>query len=207
MTLSDPADMTLSNSGEMVELWEAPFFEQPVKDDEQLPLAELQAAAQARGFEAGKSEGMAQGLAQAQQIVSRLSALLQEMAAPYQSLDVVITKELADIAMQLAKQIVRRELSIDSAAVVELVEQAISTLYKLDGEIVIFLNPADAQLLSGFAPEVLEGKTWKVIEDDSLSVGGVQVKTPSSFVDASVERQLETLFDSLLVSTAPEAGR
>lgn len=197
--------MTLSDSTDLVELWEAPFFEQPVKEGEQLPLAELEAAARARGFEEGKAEGMAQGLAQAQEIVTRLSALTQAMAAPYETLDVVVTKELADMAMQLAQHIVRRELAIDSGAVVEIVEQAIATLYKLDGEIVIFLNPADAQLLQGFSPEVLEGKTWKVIEDESLSVGGVQVKTPSSFVDASVERQLETLFDSLLVSTAHEA--
>lgn len=198
--------MTSSDSTDLVELWEAPFFEQPAKEGEQLPLADLEAAAKARGYEEGKAEGLAQGLAQAQEIVSRLSALAQAMAAPYETLDVVVTKELADMAMQLARHIVRRELEIDSSAVVEVVEQAIATLYKLDGEIVIFLNPADAQLLKGFSPEVLEGKTWKVIEDDALSVGGVQVKTPSSFVDASVERQLETLFDSLLVSSAHEAA-
>ncbi|MFK7974635.1 MAG: FliH/SctL family protein [Halioglobus sp.] len=197
--MSDPSDK--------VEVWEAPFFEQPVREGEHLPLAELEAAAEQRGFETGQAAGMAQGLSEAQQIVSRLNSLAQEMATPYQNLDSVVTKELADVAMHLAQQIVRRELTIDSATVVETVEQAIATLYKLDGEIVIFLNPADAALMQGYSPETLDGKTWKIIEDESMSVGGCQVKTPSSFVDASIEKQLETLFETLLVSPAHEADQ
>lgn len=197
----------MSDSIDRVEVWEAPFFEQPITDEDHLPLAEREAAAEQRGFESGQAAGMAQGLAEAQQIVSRLGALAQEMAAPYESLDDVVTKELADVAMHLARQIVRRELTIDSTSVVEIVEQAIETLYKLDGEIVIFLNPVDAALLHDFSPETLEGKSWKIIEDESMLVGGCQVKTPSSFVDASVERQLETLFETLLVSTAHEPGQ
>ena len=42
--------MILSESGESVELWEAPFFEQPPSAEEQLPLAELEAAARAKGM-------------------------------------------------------------------------------------------------------------------------------------------------------------
>lgn len=198
--------MILSDPGDLVQLWEAPFFEQPAKGEEQLPLAELEAEARQRGFETGKAEGMAQGLAEAQQIISRLRAVAQEMVSPYENLDVIVTKELADVAMHLARQIVRRELTIDSSNILEVVEQAVTTLYKLDGEIVIFLNPADAALMAEFSPEVLEGKTWKIVEDDSLSLGGCQVKTPSSFVDASIERQMETLFASMLAPPDREAG-
>lgn len=198
--------MTLSDSQDTVELWEAPFFEQPLKDGERLPLAELEAAAKQRGFDAGKAEGLAQGMAEAQAVVARLQAIAQELVSPYENLDVIVTKELSEVAMHLAEKIVRRELSIDSSAVVELVEQAVATLYKLDGEIIIFLNPADAALMRDFSPEALEGKTWKIVEDESLSVGGCQVKTPSSFVDASVERQLDTLFAGLLGAPDQKAG-
>jgi len=198
--------MILSESGESVELWEAPFFEQPPSAEEQLPLAELEAAARAKGFAEGKAEGRAEGVAEAQQIVSRLRSLANEMASPYETLDAVVSRELAELAMQLATRIVRRELEIGPSNVSEIVEQAIGTLYKLDGEVIIFLNPVDAALLRDFSTEALEGKSWKIIEDDSLAVGGCQVKTPSSFVDASVKQQLETLCDSLLSSQESDSA-
>jgi flagellar biosynthesis/type III secretory pathway protein FliH len=37
-----------------------------------------------------------------------------------------------------------------------------------------------------------------VVEDSSIGVGGCQVKTANSFVDASVERQMESVFGQLL---------
>ena len=195
----------MSESGESVELWEAPFFEQPMADQEQQSLAELQAEARSRGFEEGKAEGLAQGQAEVQALVNQLQSLLTQMSSPYQSLESVVTKELADLAMHLAGSIVRRELSVDSTHIEQIVEQALDTLYKLDGEVVIFLNPADAVVMRDFTVEALEGKSWKIVEDDSLAAGGCQVKTPSSFVDASVQRQLETLFDSLLLSQEQES--
>ena len=36
------------------------------------------------------------------------------------------------------------------------------------------------------------------MEDASLSPGGCQVKTPTSFVDGSVEKQMEVIFANLI---------
>jgi len=190
----------LSDQGEVIQLWEAPFFEQPESLDSPPASAELEAMAQARGFQAGKEEGLASGRAEAEGIVNSLTALIEQMAQPFLGLEPLITKELVQMAMLLAERIVRRELTIDSSMVTDIVTKAMSTLYKLEGDIVIFLNPVDADLVREFAPESLEGKSWKVVEDAGLSPGGCQVKTPTSFVDASVEKQLEEVFANLVES-------
>ncbi len=195
----------MSESGPSVEVWEAPFFEQP-SSEERKPLAEIEAAARAQGFEQGRSEGLAQGLAEAEHIVARLRSLASQMAAPYTGLEDLVAKELTQLSTQLARRIVQRELSVDSSHIAAVVEQALETLYRLEGEVVIFLHPTDAALLRDFSPEALEGKTWKITEDESIAAGGCQVKTPSSFVDASVEKQLETLFDSLVNAQDPDPG-
>ena len=193
----------MSDSGERVQLWEAPFFEQPLAAQSQAPVAELRALAQAQGYQMGKEEGLAAGIAEAQEIVSRMLAVADEFAEPFRGLDSLVSKELARMAMLLAKQIVRRELTIDSTVVADIVTQAMSTLYKLDGEIVVFLNPEDAAYVRELSPtpEVLEGKSWKIVEDEGLSPGGCQVKTPTSFVDASVENQMEVIFSNLIESS------
>lgn len=190
----------MSDSPPVVERWQAPYFEatQPVE-----PRPDPQgsrAMAQAQGFQLGKNEGLAAGRAEAEQIVASLTAVADQMAAPFSRLDAVVGRELARLAMVLAERIVRRELALDSAVVSEVAAEALSTLYKLEGEVVIFLNPADAQHVRDFSPESLEGKSWKIVEDPALHPGGCQVKTPTSFVDASVEQRIGAVFEELLKS-------
>lgn len=191
----------MSDQGDTVELWKAPFFEQPAASSASpVAPAEQEALVQARAFLVGKEEGLESGRAEAQEIVNSLTVLAEEFVHPFRGLDALVTKELAQLAMRLAEQIVRRELTIDSSVVTDIVAEAMGTLYKLEGDIVVFLNPADAELVRQFAPESLEGKSWKVVEDAGLLPGGCQVKTPTSFVDASVEKQIEEVFSNLLES-------
>lgn len=194
---------TLSDSGELVQRWQAPFFEKSLPaSPSQAPVAGLKALAQAQGYQVGKEEGLAAGISEAGEIVSRMTDVADALAKPFRGLDALVATELARMAMLLAKQIVRRELTIDSTVVADIASQAMSTLYKLDCEIVVFLNPVDAAYVRELspAPEVFEGKSWKIVEDDNLSPGGCQVKTPTSFVDASVENQMEVIFSNLIQS-------
>ncbi|GAB5453007.1 MAG: hypothetical protein Hals2KO_33350 [Halioglobus sp.] len=188
----------MSDSGGPVELWNAPYFEQTTPANAQADPAERESVAQALGFKAGRDEGFAAGKQEAERIVAALTSVADSMAQPYKDLDEIVTRELVSMAMQLAEQIARRELSIDAHIVEGLVEEALATLYKLEGEIVIFLNPSDAKLIEEFSPESLEGRNWKVVEDPNLQPGGCQVKTPTSFVDASVEKRIETVFASVI---------
>jgi flagellar assembly protein FliH len=191
----------LSDPSETFQRWEAPFFEQPEEQAVQIPLPELEALAQAKGFQAGKEEGLESARKEAEDIVRRLSGIAQEMSQPFRTLDATVTKELAEMAMLVAQKIVKRELSIDSKVVADVFTEALQTLYKLEGEIVIFVNPADALVIRDLAGETLEGKRWKVVEDAALLPGGCQVKTATSFVDGSVERQMEVIFASLIESS------
>ncbi|MAT95201.1 MAG: hypothetical protein CME59_21730 [Halioglobus sp.] len=189
----------MSDPGSSVELWNAPPFEQTAAESgDQSSAGEREALAQAMGFQSGHKEGFAAGKLEAQQIIASLLSVADQMAQPYRELDEIVTRELAQMAMLLARQIVRRELSVDTQIIEGLVEEALATLYKLDGETIIFLNPADAKLLQDFAPESLEGKDWKIVEDANLQAGGCQVKTPTSFVDASVEKRIESVFAGLV---------
>ncbi|MFT4518764.1 MAG: flagellar assembly protein FliH [Halioglobus sp.] len=197
----------LSDQGETVQLWEAPFFEQPFASDAPpVASAEQEALVQARAFSVGKEEGLEAGRAEAQEKVAALTALIEALAQPFRGLDALVTKEVAQLAMRLAEQIVRRELTIDSDVVTDIVAEAMGTLYKLSGDIVVFLNPVDVELVRECAPESLEGKSWKVVEDANLLPGGCQVKTPTSFVDASVEKQIEEVFATLLESCDQALG-
>ena len=47
---------------------------------------------------------------------------------------------------------------------------------------------------------------WKLLEDSDMLPGGCRVKTPISYVDASMERQVELLLGALLAACEDDAG-
>ncbi|MFT5484917.1 MAG: flagellar assembly protein FliH [Halieaceae bacterium] len=181
-----------------VERWQAPFFEQPAAP---LPAsAELEAEAQARGFALGKQQGLMAGKAEAKEVIGHLTALVEAMERPYKNLDQLVTKGFVRMAMLVAKNILRRELSINSSVVTDVMAEAIAALSKLEGDIEVVLNPADVALIEKMAPQSLQGKSWKLIEDADLLPGGCRIKTPISFVDATVESRTEQILEGLLAS-------
>lgn len=181
-----------------VERWQAPFFEQTTVAPKPLDTSELEALAQSRGFQAGKWEGLEAGRAEAEEIVAHMAELLDEMTKPFASLDHLVTQELANLSMMIAKQVIRRELRINSDVVVEMAKEAFGTLSSLEGEIEISLHPSDVELVHQLAKGNLKGKTWRLIPDPEFLPGGCRVKTPVSYVDASIEKQMELVFGSLV---------
>jgi flagellar assembly protein FliH len=189
---------TLSDTAGQVERWTAPAFNQTAQPESRLSSEDVEALARAQGFQLGKTEGLAEGRAQADELIRMLHQLVEQMASPFRAQQEVITRELAQLAVTLARQIVRRELQLDSSMVSASVDEALATLYELEGEVVLFINPHDAALVRELEPQVLAETPWRVVEDSSIGVGGCQVKTANSFVDASVERQMESVFGQLL---------
>ena len=200
--------MILSDQGGTVTRWQAPFFDKTKKAASAAPptQTELLALAQASGFQEGRREGLETGRAEAQEIVNTMLGLTEQMAQPFRSMDQLVAKELAQMAMLLAREIVRRELTIDSSVVTEVVVEIMSMLSAVEGEVTIFLNPVDAANMAALAPEILEGVSWKIVETAELLPGGCRVKTPISFIDASVEAQMEKVLGALLDSCEAKLG-
>jgi flagellar assembly protein FliH len=191
----------MSDTTQTFERWEAPFFEKPAAVvAKKMDAAELETLAQSRGFQAGKWEGLESGRAEAEQIVHRMTELLDEMSKPYRSRDHVVTQELANVAMLIAQQVIRRELMINSDVVTDMAKEALSTMSSLEGDIEISLHPSDMEMVHQLAKGRLEGKSWKLVVDPELLPGGCRIKTPISYVDGSMENQMEMVFSRLIDS-------
>jgi len=188
----------LSDQSPVIERWQAPFFEAPVEPDPPKNAAELEKLAHAKGFQLGKWEGLEAGRLEAEQLAKRMTEIVAEMAQPFRSLDQLVAKELAQLAMLIAKQVLRRELSANSEVITSIASEALKTLSSRDGEIEVFLNPADVAAVQELMVESMDGKSWRLVEDSDLMPGGCKVKTPMSYVDASIEKQLELVFNTML---------
>ncbi len=160
--------------------------------------------------EQARSEGFAQGEAEARQMLAEQSQQLQLLMAalrePLQWLDERLQDELIALACALAKALLGRELSQDPELLRDTVHAAVELLPVTEGELEVVLNPADIQALRALSEAVGEPLEpgWKIIEEADISRGGCLIRTPVSQIDRRLESRLQSLLEQ--AQTAIEDG-
>ncbi len=187
-------------------------------------LEELQKQAYDEGFSLGKEEGIRAGLTQGQEeghqqgllnaqeevtkIIARFGQIIKFLAQPISETNHNVEDELLQLAMAIAKQIIRREISTDPRQIIAVIKEAISALPSNSKNIKIFLHPDDAQLAQEHLGSLLTESSdssvpknndlWTIVEEPVLTRGGCQVKTEFSQVDASIETRTAEIAVAIL---------
>jgi len=166
-------------------------------------IEEVQRQAYQEGFEQGRQDGLAAGQREIHAAVARLDEVMGSLAQPFEALDEVVEQELVSLAIAVARQIIRRELRTDPGEIVAVVREALSALPPASRRVRVRLHPEDAVLvreaLSVDRDEAAEGeRPWQVIDDPVLSRGGCSVEAENSFVDATLEKRINTVIANLL---------
>jgi len=104
---------------------------------------------------------------------------------------------LKKLALQLAEQLVRGELTLSTAAIERLVDAAIKDIEQQgEGPIVVNLNAADHQQFSQHLSSDLDHLSLRI--DPELSRGSVRITMDDSAIEDLMESRLETLSNQLL---------
>ena len=152
----------------------------------------------------GYQQGLAEGQAEAKRILAEQSQQLQlAMAAlrePKQWIDTELERELFSMTLSLARQLLRHELSVRPELIENLVHQAIEALPVSSGDLSIYLNPADVEVLRNLAAERGEAidTSWQLIEDPALSRGGCRISNDCSRIDEELETRLQRITAEML---------
>ncbi|MGB0238623.1 MAG: FliH/SctL family protein [Cycloclasticus sp.] len=197
--------MTLSKSpikkGD-VSSWNLPSFAESISIDmdignvkvptagdlEKLQEQALQEASK-RGYEDGFSKGIKAAEAQIAQKVKSLQSIMQSLVNPYEEFDERVENEITSLAIQISKQLIRRELKAGAGQVVGVVQEALTALPSSSQNIKLFLHPEDAELVKS-ALSLEDEARWEVVEDPVVTRGGCRVETDVSTIDATVENRL-----------------
>ena len=110
-------------------------------------LEDLQREAYDEAFRQGYRDGQAAGQREVAEEVRRLAALLDSLARPFEELDAVVEDELLQLALALAKQVVRRELRQDPTQIIAIVREAIAALPVAARDVRVHLHPEDAAIV------------------------------------------------------------
>ena len=159
----------------------------PEPPDESL-LAALQEEARVIGYDeghtAGYADGLAIGRAEAAKELEHLQSIAVTFGTALSEADETIASDMLELALQLARGMLRTALEVKPELIIPLVREAIGYLPVLQQPAVLQLNPLDAVIIRGAMGEELEKGGWRVAEDDTIARGGCKIDTASNQIDA-----------------------
>lgn len=156
-----------------------------------------------QAYEEGYAEGVKQGLQQTLQQKSALKekiiSIINKLQYPLNKIDEQIEKELLQLSVLIAKQVVRRELQQDPQQIAAVIRECMAILPSSNTQPKIRLHPDDFRCIQEIYPTANEeGSGWQLIEDSSISPGGCVVDTHSSHIDATIEARINQISTKML---------
>jgi flagellar assembly protein FliH len=161
-------------------------------------LEDIQNRARQEGFQQGLREGRDAGLKEMQAHIGMLESMLHSLDRPFEQLDDAVEQQLAELAMLVARQLVRRELRTEPTQVIAVVREALSALPVAARNVRLALHPEDALLIRETLVPGENGAPLQIVEDPVLGRGGCRVITDTSQIDASVETRLNAVIAHVL---------
>jgi flagellar assembly protein FliH len=175
----------------------------------QLPTAEDVAAiydqARREGYEEGRAQGHADGYADGAAVgrteseaeLAHLKSIAAAFGQAVAQADETIASDVLDLALHLARSMLRTAFDVKPELVIPVVREAIEYLPVLQQPALLVLHPADAQLVRGALAEELDQGGWRVIEDAQVGRGGCKVDTASNQIDAQAAARWQRLTHAL----------
>ncbi|MBI3014048.1 MAG: hypothetical protein HYY65_03050, partial [Candidatus Tectomicrobia bacterium] len=187
---------------------------QPVSASAQEALSETEAILRqateeaARLKEQARSEGLAQGLAEArQQVEERLAPAIaaflkagEELGQLRRQLIERQEKEVIELALAIARKVIHQEVTQNPQTIVGILKAILQETVDRE-ELKVHLNPEDFDVGMECRDSLLasvEGiKSLSLERDPNISRGGVVVETHLGEIDGRVERQLDEIEQGL----------
>lgn len=161
-------------------------------------INDIKANAWEEGYREGEETGRSQILAQSEEIYNNASSLLMDVSNKRKEMLVEAKKEVIELAFTIAKKVIKKEVE-NKEVLFENIMEAMEKAPK-SREIKIYIN-FEQYTLASELKEVL-GKSFsalniEIIEDSSIKPGGAVIETKLGRIDASIEGQLEAIYDNL----------
>ena len=151
----------------------------------------------AQGFEQGRAHAVVEAQRQMADFVTQqgqgagqqMARLFEQAQAQLALAEQTLAQGVLEIACELARQVLRRELAIDTAALQSVLREALGLLMADGKSTVVRLNPSDRDTLANGAPNELANLALTLVADPSITPGGCVIESAGTVVDATVQKR------------------
>lgn len=185
-------------------------------------LDEAQQALVQQACDEAYARGVAQGEAQAtlqwqrrmddyvanqgQEAAQRLNAVVQSLQASLTDMQQHMAQDLLHLACDIARQVLRHELSVNPNAVQPVVREAVGMLVSEGRPALVRLNPADLETLAAHLREEFDGAAVQWMADAAVPAGGCLVESAGTVVDGSLDKRWQRAVAALGLDSAWQDG-
>jgi flagellar assembly protein FliH len=221
-----PSDLIRARDVEGFDRWSLPSFdpfvpqpepepepeppeveEVPLEEVQPLTLEELESIRQEawnEGFATGEKEGFHSTTLKVRQEaevalnakLASLESLMKNLFEPIAEQDTQIEKGLVALVQHITRQVIQRELAMDSSQIEHVMREALKLLPLGVDNVRLYVNPQDFAQVKALRERHEE--TWRIVEDEALLPGGCRVETEHSRIDATVETRITQATAQLL---------
>lgn len=151
--------------------------------------------------EAAAKEGYQQGIDAAKQDIESLKEAIEDFFRAKQDVYDEIAPDILEISLDIAKKIIKKEMSENPEILLENIKGILKGLSKEESKIVLKVNPSQAVMLKQEMPEAvaiagLEAKVIIMPDEDTME-GGCMLTTDNGVIDATIETQLTIISEAL----------
>jgi flagellar assembly protein FliH len=198
-------------------------FAAKLRAQEEAEEAAKESSARQAGYAEGYAAGFAQGHAQAtlegqRQITEYIATQGQENATTFARLfdnvrqqlsqaEQVMAQGVLELACELARQVLRHEMSTNPNALQPVVREALGMLAVDNKAAVVRMNPLDIEVLAEVVRQEFSSLALTLLPDPNLARGGCLVEAAGTVVDATVEKRWLRAVSSLGLDAPWEPDR
>lgn len=161
-----------------------------------------------RGYDQGARAGFQQGYEQGSQALeafesrkaadtaAQMQRLLDGFARDLAAMESQVASDLVSLAVDIARQVLRRELSVDEASLLPAAREALRALGEGASAVEVHLNAEDAARI---APRLEAAQTnpCRVVVDDMLPRGGCRVEGDTGVAEAGFAERWQAVLARL----------
>ena len=146
-------------------------------------------------------EGYQNGLDMAKEDLSVLKDAVGVFYGAKQEIFDAVAPDILQISFDIAKKIIKKEVSEDPDIVLENIKEMLSDLSKDETKLILNVNPLQAEILKQQVPDIvstagIEAKVV-IIPDENIMEGGCLLTTTNGVIDATIEAQMDVISEAL----------
>jgi flagellar assembly protein FliH len=154
-----------------------------------------------RAFERGREQGALEAHRAAQQVraghLERIGGVIENLQAALDELASRGADALLDLSLEVARQVLRRELTLGREAVLPSVREAIALIADHTAHPRVHLSPQDFELVSAELEVDASHRGCRFVSDPSVPPGGCRIETSQGEIDATLETRWRRVIAAL----------
>ncbi|MBA3034096.1 MAG: flagellar assembly protein FliH [Gammaproteobacteria bacterium] len=216
--MSEPSKLTawerweLASFNEGSETAESSAVTSSPGTDETLPfklptateIEQIHQQARDEGYQKGQQEGYQTGLKKGHDetrgAAQKLAQAVAKLEKGLSELDAQVADELLMLAVELAREVLRQEISVHPETLLNVVREALAQLPHQHAA--IYLHPDDASLLRSYMGDQLTHAGHRIHEDFKLARGDCVLESGGSQVDATMAMRWRRVLEGLGIASA-----